>query len=662
MTTLSTVVTLANPRRLAYEALAEIWKPPPPVDYESWAIDNISFTDRESQFPGPFNPDIFPYFSEIYRALGPDDPCRIVTVKASAQVGKTILATVFTLGSLDLDPCDFLFVHPTEENARRWSKLKLKAMLDASPRMRELFPEKSRDGGDSMLFKERADGRGSLLISGANSPASLSQVSMRRQVQDDLAKWETNAAGDPEDQANSRSRAFEFAKVLKISTPLVAPGCRITRNFEQGSQESFFVPCPHCGHEQTLDAENFIANIDEENPEKSCFSCIECGGLIQEHHRREMLRRGRWIARNPKAIREHRSFYIWSAYSLLQSFERIAREWLAARGSPDKEKVVANDNFGQAYRVKGEAPPWEDLRNRGDAIGHRRGTIPADGLVLTLGVDVNGDWLNWQLLAWTRDGRRHVVDYGRIDGLITAPETHAKLDALLASKWRHESGRELGADLLGIDGNAWTEDVWDWAKRHPMSKVVMLRGVDGDNQPLIARVKKERHRKTGKLLKYSSRFYNFATSILKWSLYRNLPKSDPLERGFVGLPVGMGDDYYKELTAERRVEKKKVKDRTGFSVYEWIKDPGQRNEALDTMVQAEAAAIKFGVRDMPPATWDRYEAERAGPIVHGQLDLEDMLHRTPSPSAAAQAAPAPAKAAGPKKLSDFAARLGKLGQ
>jgi phage terminase large subunit GpA-like protein len=78
------------------------------------------------------------------------------------------------------------------------------------------------------MFKERADYRGSLLISGANSAASLSQVSMRRQVQDDLAKWVPNSAGDPEGQADSRSSAFDFAKILKISTPLVVPGCRIT--------------------------------------------------------------------------------------------------------------------------------------------------------------------------------------------------------------------------------------------------------------------------------------------------------------------------------------------------------------------------------------------------------------------------------------------------
>lgn len=632
-------IHLANPARLAYEAIATVLEPPPPVDFEQWARANIAFTDRESPFPGPFNPELFPFFSEIYRALGPEDPCRVITFCKSAQLGGTILANVFTLGSQDLDPCDFLYVHPTEDNARRWSKLKLASMLRNSRSLREIFPEKSRDGSDSVLFKERADGRGSILISGANSPSSLSQVSMRRQVQDDLAKWETNPAGDPENQADSRSRAFEFAKIFKISTPLVAPGCRITSNFEAGSQEYYYVPCPHCGHEQTLDVENFIANIDEDAPEKSGFSCTECGGVIEEHHRDEIVRRGQWRARNPKAQREHRSFYLWSAYSRLQSFERIAREWIAARGTPEKEKVFYNDTAGRAYRVKGEAPPWEGLRDRAEAGGHARGTIPAAGLIVTVAVDVQDGWLRWQAIAWSRDGRRFVIDYRHIDGDISEEATRNKLDALLASSWRHESGRMIGIDLLGIDGNAWTENVWDWAKRHPVSKVVMLRGVDGDDKPLIAKVKRERHRKTGKLLKYSSRFYNFATSILKWSLYRQLVIADPLARGYVGLPLGMGDEYYRELTAEERVEKK---NKAGFARYEWVK-VNDRNEALDTMCQAEAVAIKFGVRDMPPALWDRYEADRASPLAEAQLDFELTPGvMAPAASAAPDAAPAPA--------------------
>src|SRR4029077_20400566 len=49
------------------------------------------------------------------------------------------------------------------------------------------------------------------------------QITVDRQVQDDLAKWEMTPAGDPESQADNRSRAIEFAKIFKVSTPLVLP-------------------------------------------------------------------------------------------------------------------------------------------------------------------------------------------------------------------------------------------------------------------------------------------------------------------------------------------------------------------------------------------------------------------------------------------------------
>ena len=88
--------------------------------------------------------------------------------------------------------------------------------------------------------------------------------------------------------------------------------------------------------------------------------------------------------------------------------------------------------------------------------------------------------------------------------------------------------------------------------------------------------------------------------------------------------------------------------KTGFIAYEWVKDPAQANEGLDTHLQAEAAAIKLGLRAMPDRLWDRYEAERETPAPEGdQLDLEDMLAapaaakpRAPSPAAAPTKAPA----------------------
>jgi len=616
---------LCNAAALMLAAAAAVIQPPEAVDYERWAVSNVVY--RGGPLPGPYNPAAFPFYSEILAALGPEDPCRVVTFKKSAQVGGTELANVFTLGTQSMDPCDFMYIHPTEENASRWSKLKLSPMLKSTAAVAALFPDKSRDGGDSISLKQRIDGRGSILISGANSPASLSMVSIGRQVQDDLAKWEVNTMGDPETMADSRSRAFTFAKIFKISTPLVNPGCKISRNFDQGSQEYYHVPCPHCDHLQVLEWANMLANLDEDHPERAHFTCAECGGVIEEHHRAAMVRpegaggKARWIARNPAAARYHRSFWLWSAYGPLQRWEEIAREWLRAKGDPKAEQVFLNDSAGLAYDAKGEAPPWEELRDRAENSGIERGRIVQWALVVTLGIDCQADRVEWQVIAWGRDYRRHVVDSGIVTGHIREPNTQAVLDKLMTMSWRHDSGRMIGIDRAAIDGNAWTEDVWSWARRHPASKLIMVRGVGHETAPRLMKVRKERNRK-GELLKYAGRFHNMGASVIKMALYRNLTKSDPLSYGYVSFPRGLGDEYFRQLTSESR---KAVKRRDGFTVWQWVKDPNQANEMLDTMVQAEAAAEHLGVFVMGDKRWSALEAERASAVQNAQLDLEDMM-------------------------------------
>ena len=100
---------------------------------------------------------------------------------------------------------------------------------------------------------------------------------------------------------------------------------------------------------QILEWDNMLSALDPARPEDAHFTCIACGGVIEEHHRPEMLAGFEWRARNPAAKREHRSFWIWSAYSYLQSWARIAAEWLKARGEPVVRRGHGK-NFATALR------------------------------------------------------------------------------------------------------------------------------------------------------------------------------------------------------------------------------------------------------------------------------------------------------------------------
>ena len=612
-------VMLANIERLGREVVALALKPPAPIDYVAWAEANIVFKD--GPFPGPYNKKLFPYFDGVLRALSPDDPCRYVTWCASAQIGKTTAANIFTLGAITMGRGTLMYAHPVEESAKRWSRLKLMPLMRSTAVVNEQFPQRARDGADAVLFKERRDGLASLLITGANSPSSLAQVTVDFQVQDDLSKWESNAAGDPEVQADSRSRAIEFAKILKLSTPMIEPGCRISRNFEAGSREMPFVACPHCGQYQVLTWDNMLSGLDFAKPEDAHFTCEGCGGVIEERHRAQMLETFEWRAQNPAAMREHRSFWIWSAYSYLQSWPRIAQEWLRARGDPGSERVFLNDTAGKPYRAQGEARPWEELRDRGAESHYVRGTVPSGALLLFMGLDCQGDRVEWQLVGFGREHRRFVIEYGIVDRHVSDPDCQRNLALVLAKKWKNVAGLHLGIDLAAIDGNAFTDDVFQFARSHASSKLILVRGRGDDNAPRIARVKRERNEKTGMLLKYAKRFYNIGVSTLKMSLYRNLTEDDALSLGYVAFPSGLEDEYYQELTSERRVPVK----RAGNTVYRWVKADRQDNEALDTFIQATGAALKFGVYGLSDLSWDRYQAEREPLNQAAQGDLEDLL-------------------------------------
>jgi phage terminase large subunit GpA-like protein len=600
------MTTLANPERLAHEAIAAALRPSPPIDYLDFAERHVVFEDP---IPGPFDRNKFPYFAEILRALSPSDPCRYVTVISSAQIGKTTIGNIFTLGTLTMGRGTVLYAHPSDDNARRWSRMKLSPMMRATPIVAEQFPQRARDGADNVLFKDRKDGLARLLITGANSPASLSQVTAEFLIEDDLSKWEPNAAGDPETQADSRARAIEFAKILKISTPLVLPGCKITRNFELGSQEMPYIPCPHCSEMQVLEWDNMLANLDPEHPEDAHFVCNTCGGIIEEHHRPQMLAGFEWRARNPIARREHRSFYIWSAYSYLQSWPRIAAEWLKARGDSSAEQVFSCDTVGKAFRAQGESPPWEVLRDRAAASNYVRGVIPNGSVVHGIGFDCQQDRVEWMLVGFGPEFRRYVIDHGVVGRHISDPNCQRNLDLLLARTWKNSAGREFAIDFAAVDGNAWIESVWEWARRYPANRLIMTRGSSlGDAAPRLALVKRERN-DAGKLLARSRRFYNLGVSGLKMSLYRDLAKDDPSERGFISFPSGLSDDYFQQLTAERRVPIKNH----GFVTYRWEKDARQANEMLDCMVIATGAAIRAGVYSLSDHGWDALRSRRGIP-------------------------------------------------
>lgn len=610
---------LADPLDLINRVVATVMMPPPPADLSLWAERNIVF-GNESQFSGPYSAATMPPMRRILDCLSPDHPCRTVTVKGSAQIFKTTIAQIFIGGMMDIDPCDMLYVHPTHDNALRWARRKWKIMRTKSAALRRIFgEEKSRDSKDTTLYQETRDGRGSLQISGANSPSSLSMISTPRIVEDDLSKWESSdVAGDPEALADSRASAFEFAKILKISTPTLGKTCRVTRNYLQGTQERWHVPCPHCDHMQALEWANFLSNLDREHPENACFSCRSCGGLIEHKHKRAIIARGTWIADNPSAVEP--SFEIWRAYSPMRDWESIARQWILAEGNPSAEQTFYNDVLALAFEVAGDAPPWTEIRDRsneGETV-YDRGHIPPGALILCAGVDCQGDRVEVHIKGYGEKLRRFTIDYRVIPHHIDTAECRDALDKVLKETWPDAFGNRRSLDMLAIDGNAYTRAVFGWAKQHPWTRVIVVRGAKSELAPAMALTKTER-KPDGQIKKAQKRFYNLGVSGLKASLYEQLKKIDVLARGYCAYPRNLDDEFYRQLTAEKREVRK---NRWGYPEGHWRLDH-DRNEVLDTEIYAEAAAIRCGWYSRTDEQWDQLRAQREAAAPQPQPDMFD---------------------------------------
>jgi len=631
---------LTSAEKIVAQALAAAMEPPLPPDITAWCARNIVFDER-SPMPGPFNIERFPFLKEIHEVLSPEHPCRDVTVQGSAQWGKTVSVLQPTLGAwFAYAALDALVVHPTQSAATEWVNNKWMPMRRQAPGLIEVFGLGHGGNRDNVFNQETKNQNGSLKVVSSGSPADLTGTSRRLVIMDDLAKFDMNEKGDPEALAVSRASGFEDAKIVRISTPMIKGTCRISRAYQRSDQRLYFVPCPHCGNEAPLTWENFKPSIDPERLHAAHFTCEACGCEINHSHKEEMVRKGRWVPQNPKG--DHPGFFLWRAYAPQRDWASIAVDYAQAMGwasgeavsqteeelkkqvESETEQTFFNDVLGLPFEQATSGPDWEVLRDRTEHAPEGEvypiGVVPPNGVLLTAGVDCQDDRLEVHIVAFGDNRRRWTVDYKIIPYTIGSDEGRAALNAILKQKWRTSLGLPIELDMLAIDGGTYTDDVWSWAKRHPWSRVIVVKGGSRQNGPIIEPMKFER-RKDGKAKRRQKRGFMVNVSQMKGDFYTWLAKEEPGERGYCQFASGLKDEFYRQLASEVCVLKRQ---KSGVITRQWeLVEPSRRNEVLDTMNYAEAAARRKGWASMTEAQWDALAAKRGVAPDAPQGDLFD---------------------------------------
>ena len=236
-------------------------------------------------------------------------------------------------------------------------------------------------------------------------------------------------------QADNRSRSVEFAKILKISTPLVMPGCRDHQELRQGSQE-----IPTC---RARIARHAGAGVGKHagrprsgKPEEAHFTCVACGAVIEEHHRPRDAGRVR-LARPQREGQALSSQLLDLVRLFLSAVLGPHRPRMAAsQGRPGRRADLPQRYRGKAVlRRKGEAPPWETLRDRAAAStyrarrdpGRRAGDSPAASIARPTALNGSGwVWAATTAASWSTTASSPA----------TSPDSaRSRLDALLQQTW-----------------------------------------------------------------------------------------------------------------------------------------------------------------------------------------------------------------------------------
>lgn len=615
--------------------------PPPRLRLSEWAEAKFYLSAESAAEPGRWK--TLPYQRGIMDTIT-DPAVTFVTLMKSARVGYTKIINATCGYYIEQDPCPIMVVQPTIEDAQGYSKEEIAPMLRDCPDLAKIIPEPKTRDSDNTILAKRFPG-GSLTVVGANSARGFRRVSRKVVIFDETDGYPPSA-GSEGDQIQLGIRRTEYywdRKVIDGSTPTDAGRSRVEARFLMGDQRRYYVPCPHCGFMQVLRFANF--KWPKGRPQEVKLICIECGAEIDHAHKRDMVAAGEWRPgphpqfpefEAPAPFNGHASFHIWAAYSFSPnaSWAQLATEHVdATRKGPEALKTFINTALGETWTDRGEAPEWERLYQRRDT--YALGSCPRGVLFLTAGVDVQKDRLVYEVVGWGRDKRSWSIDTGVLPGdtsdLKNGP--WLQVDALLTRSFAHVGGAQLAIAMLAVDSGYNTQTVYAWGKRHPMNRVIAIKGTD-DAKILIGSPSPVEVTVAGRKLKRGYKVWPVATNIAKTELYGwlGLPTPTREEVEAVGdqqaFPPGYcffpehGEDYFRQLTAEQLVPHK---NRRGFTTFTWELIPGRENHILDSRLYARCAAAVAGLDRFRESDWQA---------------LERSIGDTPKPPAPTTPAPA----------------------
>ncbi len=508
-----------------------------------------------------------------------------VVVKSSSQIGKSDMMNNVIGRFAHLDPCAIMMIQPTIDMAQDYSKTRIAPMIRDTKVLNNLFYDvKSRDANNTILSKVFPGGR--LIMCGANSPAGLASRPIRILLADEVDRFPDSAGteGDPVDLAAKRMTTFWNSCMGLFSTPTNEGSSRIDEEYLAGTQEEWQHKCPNCGEYHLLrhiDMTVDYKEIKTPSGKKTVivndvkWRCPHCGFSFSEKEMKQTPQK--YISRNADALKNGiRSFFVNGFTSPWMTWSKIMREWLEAKGDPEREKVIMNTVFGESYKQKGAFEDEQIFLRRRESYGAE---LPNGVLLLTAAIDTQDNRLEYEVVGWGKEEECWGIRKGIVLGAPNQDRTWKEIDNILDKTYHFADGKGLKVVRTFIDsGGHYTSDVYNYCQKNFHKQRFAIKGRGGPGIPLIYKIAKANNAKAPLILlgvdDGKQQIMDRLSIDSPGPLYFHFPQDEGIKelsnRGY-------DDLYFKGIISEH----KKVYKRNGVLREVWETTKNVRNEPLD---------------------------------------------------------------------------------
>lgn len=555
-------------------------KPAESITVSEWADKYRKLPAESSSEPGQWQTSKTPYLRKILDDIS-DNNVRKVVIMASAQIGKSE-ALLNSIGYFThIEPSPILMVQPTVDMGKDFSKERISPTIRDTAILKKLIGEEKKKDSKNTILKKYFPG-GYIAIVGSNSPVGLAARPVRVLLADEIDRWPESAGkeGDPLTIVEKRTTTYPYNhKKIYTSTPTIDGISRIQHEFMQGSMESWHLPCPGCGDLQKIEWANIIFYKNNEGKfdesKEILHKCNSCGELNNEYSWKSGT--GEWVAKNENSV--VKSFHLSSLLSPWKTWKDVVLNFLESKDDTEMLKVWTNTELGEVWLEDGESIDTSGLSNRKE---HYNATLPNDVLILTIGVDVQDDRFELEVVGWGLDKKSWGIEYVKLYGDTSLTQSWDRLDQHLKKKYAYENGKEIGAVRVCIDsGGHRTTECYKFCKLREHRGIYAIKGKGGSGIHIIHSVSKTKKEKNN--------LFIIGTDAAKAMVYSRLAVTDEHKPGYCHFPIqetrGYDEKYFDGLTSEV----KRIRIFKGRPKTEWVKRPGIANEPLDCRVYATAA-------------------------------------------------------------------------